>query len=268
MKTPLVSIIMSTYNGSKYITFSIESVLTQSYKNFEFIIINDCSDDDVEKIIQPYIKRDSRIVYKKNKKNLKLTKSLNFGLSMAKGKYIARVDDDDTWSLNKLEKQVDFMESHKEHGLCGSNYMIIDQDGKRLHLQKMRLKDKDIKNHLLQSNQFAHSSIIMRKISLEKAGGLYNPTLNGVEDYDLWLRIGKISKLANINETLMEYRFLPNSAMRKNALRRRILSFKVAIMHRDGYPNFIKSFILRMPWLILNDSTFSKVLALKDKLFK
>ncbi len=101
-----ISIILSTYNGSRYIRESIESVLSQSYKNFEFIIINDCSSDRTEEIILQYQKKDKRIIYIKNETNLKLTESLNKWIRASKWEYIARIDDDDIWLKNKLEKQV------------------------------------------------------------------------------------------------------------------------------------------------------------------
>jgi glycosyltransferase involved in cell wall biosynthesis len=117
---PLVSVILPTYNWKdEWISKSIESVLNQTFKDFELIIINDFSTNDVEKVIKRFQKKDSRIVYLTNEENLKITKTLNRWLGVANWKYIARIDDDDIWNDNtKLEKQVNFMESYKDYWLC------------------------------------------------------------------------------------------------------------------------------------------------------
>ena len=123
---PLISIILPVYNSKKErLTQSIESVFSQSFKDFELIIINDASTNDIEATILEYITKDKRIVYIKNKENLKLTKTLNKGLEISQGQYIARIDDDDIWmDKEKIQKQIDFMNKNPKYGLCGTNVYL------------------------------------------------------------------------------------------------------------------------------------------------
>ncbi len=251
MNQPLVSIILSTYNGSKYITDSIRSVLNQTYKNFEFIIINDFSNDNVENIILNFQKKDNRIIYIKNKKNLKLTKSLNKWLKVAKWKYIVRIDDDDIWFKNKLEKQVNFMENNKDCWLCWTSTIIINNHWEEIQKVKMRETNEEIKNNILRSNQFTHSSIIIRNSILEKVWRFYNEKYNWAEDYELWLRIWTISKLYNITDFLVKYRWLNSSISRKNWFKQEILSFKIMLLYKKYYNNFYKAFILKLSSILI-----------------
>ena len=128
---PLVSIILSTYNWkSERLKKALDSVYSQTYKNFEFIIINDCSSNDIEDTIKWYLKKYDNIIYIKNKENLWLTKSLNIWIKSSHGKYIARIDDDDyRISKSKLQKQVNFMEKYPEYWVCWVGKIInIDEN--------------------------------------------------------------------------------------------------------------------------------------------
>lgn len=167
---PLVSIILPTYNGNnKWLTQAVSSVLNQTFKAFELIILNDASTNDIEKTILAFVQQDQRIVYLKNQKNLKLTRTLNKGIAHAKGKYIARIDDDDIWSnQEKLQKQVDFMEQHADYGLCGTAVQTINKEGKFLEYLPIRNKDNEIRKYLLRDSQFAHSSILIRTKALKE----------------------------------------------------------------------------------------------------
>ena len=250
MNSPLVSVILSTYNGSKYIIESIDSVLRQSYKFFEFIIINDCSSDNTEQVILEYQKNDKRVIYLKNKKNLWLTSSLNRWLSQARGEYIARIDDDDIWMLDKLEKQILFMEKNLDYWLCGTSTIVIDQNGEEIKRTLMRYSNIEIKDNLLKSNQFTHSSIIMRRSILEEVW-YYSKIYNGAEDYELWLRIWQISKLYNIVQYLTKYRWLKTSISREKWLNQETLTLKIMCKYRKDYPNFYTSLLLRIGYFML-----------------
>lgn len=263
---PLISIILSTYNGSKYISESINSVLTQSYSNFEFIIINDCSSDNVEQIILNFQKKDKKIIYIKNKENIKLTSSLNKWLEISKWKYIARIDDDDIWLKNKLEKQVNFMEKNNNFWLCWTSTVIINSKWKEIKKVKMRINDNDIKDNILKSNQFTHSSIIIRKSILDKVWWYYNTNYNWAEDYELWLRIWKISNFYNIPEYLVKYRWLETSISRKKWFIQEILALKIMMKNKNNYPNFYKSFFLRIITIIIPQKLKKKIISfIKNK---
>lgn len=248
MNNPLISIILPTYNWNpKWLTESINSVLNQTYSNFELIIINDASTNNIEETILEFQKNDKRIIYIKNEKNLQLTKTLNKWIKLSKWEYIARIDDDDIWyDHTKLQKQVDFMEQNPDYWLCGTDTIIIWHNWKVISKIKMRSSDNEIKKNILKSNQFTHSSVIIRKKILQEVWWYYNEIYNWAEDYELWLRLWKNSKLYNINEFLVKYRWLNSSISRKKWLKQEFIALKIMLKNRKYYSNFYKSLILRI----------------------
>jgi len=249
---PLISILLSTYNGHKYITESIDSVMYQSYKNFELIIINDCSDDQVGKIIQNYAQKDPRIISIKNKKNLWLTRSLNKAIKVAKWDYIARIDDDDIWTNpNKLRNQVNFMEKNPDYWVCGTSKINIDATWKTLTTTQIRETDSEIRKKLLQSNQFVHSSVVIRKSTLDLVWWYYNNDFNGAEDYELWLRIWRVAQLHNITTPDVAYRILPSSISQKNVIKQESLTIQALCKNRSFYNGFYTAILLRVGYLVL-----------------
>ena len=181
MDIPLVSIILPTYNPRKdWIIQSIESVLSQSYQNFELIILDDCSTNTTLSEISELLNSDSRIVLIRNENNMKLTCTLNYGIASAVWKYIARIDDDDIWcSPLKLEKQVQFMEANPNYGLLGTWLRTIDEYGNILESIHVRLSDDEIRNNILKDSQFAHASVLIRSDVLNEVW-VYNPKWNFV----------------------------------------------------------------------------------------
>jgi glycosyltransferase involved in cell wall biosynthesis len=132
MSIPKVSVLMPNYNCEKYIAEAIESILDQSFTDFEFIIIDDCSTDGSWKIIQEYAEKDARINAMKNEENLKICKTLNRGIEIAKGEYIARMDSDDIAKPEWLEKVFQEIVSDSNIGICGANFDVIDSKGKKI----------------------------------------------------------------------------------------------------------------------------------------
>lgn len=170
---------MPVYNGAKTIKETIDSVISQTYTNFEFIIINDGSTDDTEKIINSY--NDERIVYSNLSSNLGIVNALNIGLSVCEGKYIARIDADDTMVATRLEKQVQFMESHPEYDIVGSSFNVIG--GKPIIFPDNFEVTLD---SLLIKNRVCHPSAMMKKSSLDKLPYQYQMYFQAAEDYKLW----------------------------------------------------------------------------------
>lgn len=239
MTVPLVSVILPTYNwNKKWLSEAIDSVLTQTYKNFEFIIINDASTNNIEQTILQFQKRDNRIIYHKNTKNIQLTQTLNKWISLSKWKYIARIDDDDIWcDPTKLQKQVAFMEKHVDYWLCGTSVININEQWNVLSYTQVPPIDTEIKKKLMRFNQFAHASVIIRKDAIHKVGP-YNPLYNGAEDYELWLRIGTKYKLANTSDYCLKYRHNTNGISAKKRRRQWWYWLKIAFMYRKYYPFF------------------------------
>lgn len=197
-----VSVIMPVYNCEKYIGEAINSILNQSFKDFEFIIINDCSTDKTREIITSYI--DNRIMLIDNNRNLGLSESLNKGLALAKGKYIARMDGDDIAYINRLELQYNFMEENKEVGLCGSSIEVFNSISSRIH--KCPVDHDEIRVLQLFNSAFAHPVVMIRNSILKKYNLRYDKYYDGMEDYHLWIRISELSRVANLDKVLLKYR--------------------------------------------------------------
>lgn len=240
---PLVSIIMPTYNRADLLPRSIESVLNQAYKNFEFIIVNDCSDDKTEEIILRYQKKDHRIKYFKNEVNLKIQKTLNRGLKEAKGEYIARIDDDDAWvDLGKLGKQVEFLENNPEYVIVGTgSTAILKSRGLRISSLKPET-DGEIREAMLLGCPFLHPSVVYRKAAVLSAGG-YDENLKQAEDYDLWMRLGKAGKMYNLPEYSIES--ISGETNIGHLKRAEVIKFSLALIlkYRRDYPHFFKAYV-------------------------
>jgi glycosyltransferase involved in cell wall biosynthesis len=200
--TPLISVVMPVYNGEKHLDEAICSILNQTYSNFEFIIINDGSTDNSESIILSF--KDSRIKYIKNEFNLKLIETLNLGIEQSKGKYIARMDADDISHPQRFEKQVSFFESNSEYGLLGTSVNLM-KNGKEEPLV-YHLDHDSLKFALAFYCPFIHPSVMFRKECLDQLEIVYDKRFLHSEDYELWTRLVKITKIANLSECLLNYR--------------------------------------------------------------
>ncbi len=207
---PLVSIIMTAYNEERYIKEAIDSILQQTFSNFELILINDGSTDRTDEIIKLFT--DSRIKYICNKKNLRLITCLNIGLELARGKYIARMDSDDICYLDRLKKQVDFLECNPEIGILGSNLEVFgDTKGFMTYPEK----DDDIRIYLLTTSSFGNNVVMIRKDILHKLKFQFNNEYLHAEDYKAWSEIIKHAKGYNFQEPLVKYRAHTSSVSNK-----------------------------------------------------
>lgn len=209
MDSHKVTVLMSVYNGKKYLREAIDSILNQTFNEFEFLIINDGSTDRTDEILRSY--DDHRIKIIKNETNIGLTKSLNIGLRMAKGEYVARMDADDVSMPERLEKEVNFLDQNRNVGLVGSFALQIDEDGNILRILERSVNNSAIKRGLLEKyNQFWHGSVMFRKECIERVGN-YREEFQAAQDYDLWLRIADQYEVANIPEGLYKMRFHPDT---------------------------------------------------------
>jgi len=198
---PEVSVIMSVYNGEKYLGEAIESILTQGYKNFEFIIINDASTDKSPEIVNSY--EDSRIKLIHNEKNLGLTASLIKGISLSQGRYIARMDCDDISLPERLKKQIEFMNENPHIGVCGTWTV---SEGEEKIVKKYLTNSEAIKCHLFFYNSLCHPSVMINKNLLLQNKLNYNPEYLCSQDYELWIRCARFFSISNIPEILLEHR--------------------------------------------------------------
>ena len=213
-KTAEITVLMSVYNGAKFLAEAIASILALTFTDFEFIIIDDASSDDSLHIINSY--KDARIVLIQNNKNIGLTKSLNIGIAKAKGKYIARMDADDISMPKRLEKQFDFMEEHLEFAFCGTRAKTINDVGKEISFFKPPTDSSKILALLLFKNCFFHSSLIIRTKKLLQVLG-YNETYKYAQDYKLYLELFKNKCYGtNLKEQLLVYRVLNSNISHNN----------------------------------------------------
>lgn len=209
MINPIVSVLMSVYNDEKYVSMAIESILNQSFKDFEFIIINDGSTDKTMKILKEYEGKDSRIVLI-DQENKGLTKSLNIGIKKAKGKYIARMDSDDISHPLRLQNQLEFLENNQEYGFVGTNVEKIDANGNHIEYNTTKHTNEEIQKTLCTRNCFAHGSVMINK---ELVGKIlqYDEEFKYAQDYRLWAKIAKEFKVVNLQEPLYKLRLHENS---------------------------------------------------------
>lgn len=205
MKIPKISVIMPNYNCEKYISEAIESILNQTFNDFEFIIIDDSSTDNSWEIIQEYAKKDERIVALKNEKNLWVSKTRNKAINISKWEYIALMDSDDISIINRFEIQVNFLDKNIDVGIVWGTMQIMDESWKVYSERKYNLKDEDIRKKLFRYSPFCHPLVMIRKNILDKSW-FYNMDINLWEDYDLYFRIWKYSKFANLKYVLIKYR--------------------------------------------------------------
>ena len=201
-ETPIVSVVMSVYNSALYLRASMDSILKQSFPDFEFIIINDGSTDNSRDIILSY--KDARIVLIDNETNKGLIYSLNKGIEHAKGKYIARMDADDISMPVRLERQVSIMESNPVLGACGSSYFSFSK--KSVKRVTAITESEVLRAMLLFNSCLCHPAVIIRKKTLLENNIRYTASCLHAEDYDLWIQMGKVSELGNAREFLFKYR--------------------------------------------------------------
>lgn len=199
---PKISVIMPVYNGEKYLREAIDSILNQTYEGFEFIIINDCSTDLTEEIIKSY--NDSRIIYIKNEKNLGVALSLNKGLDLAQGEYIARMDADDISLPERFAEQVSFLREHPSVAVCGTVTALFG--AKNASSTYTVFGKENIKIELLFSSCLAHPAVMMRRDVIKKEHYRYDNFYDKIEDYELWTRINEKYDMDNIDKVLFKYR--------------------------------------------------------------
>ena len=213
---PMISVVMPVYNAENYLEEAIESILKQTYKNFEFIIIDDGSTDRSLEIAEKYKNQEERIVLI-SRENRGLITSLNEGIERAQGKYIARMDADDISLPQRFEKQLELMEK-KDADICGSHFHIINEHGNYIDSHIVPLDFNQFLIHLSITTPFAHPSVIIKKDFLVKNKLTYGfSKYKNAEDYALWIEMWeKKAKFVNVNSFLIKYRNFTESLSKKN----------------------------------------------------
>ena len=211
---PVISVVMSVCNSEKWLKEAIDSVLSQTFGDFEFLIVDDGSSDASLSIIRSYADRRIKLIV--NESNLGVSNSVNKALKMARGEFIARMDADDICLPHRFERQVEFLRSNREIDVCGSWVKLI---GDRHGEWRCPQKDRDIRCEMLFNNAMAQPAIMLRKIVVPPDGVLYEKDRRRVEDYELWSRLSRKHAMENIPEVLLEYRInFTNSSKKLEAV--------------------------------------------------
>ncbi|MFH1088490.1 MAG: glycosyltransferase [Patescibacteria group bacterium] len=221
MKQPAISVLLSVFNGASYIEVAVESILHQTFRDFEFIIIDDGSTDETSKILDKFT--DDRIVRLVNEKNLGLIKSLNKALAVAQGKFIARMDADDISLPDRFQKQLVYMREHPEIGVLGTAMIQVDERGRPISVLVPPIKHELILWQTLFGCAIFHATTMMRRDDLVSVGG-YNVNYLHSEDLELWSRLFQRTQFANLPEALYIRRLH----------RRSIISTQAGSQYRNG----------------------------------
>ncbi|MCX6754457.1 MAG: glycosyltransferase family 2 protein [Candidatus Nomurabacteria bacterium] len=241
----LVSIILPTYNGSGRIVDAVKSIISQSYDNWELLVVDDGSIDNTEFVIDNLVKDDKRIKYFKNKINLGIQKTLNRGLKEAKGEYIARIDDDDEWvDKDKLHKQVEFLNNNLDIVLVGTGVVVVNDNNNELFRYLLPGSDREIRNKILGKNCFVHSSVMFKKDAVLGFNGYdESKDTRHVEDYDLWLKLGTIGKFANLPIYAVKFTSREGSISSTNKIDQFKKDIKLIKNYKNKYPNYFGAII-------------------------
>jgi glycosyltransferase involved in cell wall biosynthesis len=225
---PFVSVLMSCYNASRWLEESIQSVLNQSYGDFEFIIVDDGSEDDTLSIVRRYASKDDRIIVI-TKPNTGLADSLNVGIKQARGKWIARLDADDVSEQTRLEKQVRFVMTKPNLVFVGTGLTEVDENGRKLSTHRYPLVHRQLVRHLVTAQKFPpHSSALYRAKAVRSVSG-YRTRIRRSQDRDLWLRLSEIGELACLDEPLVKVRKHADQISHEESGRRQLIDSRMAI---------------------------------------
>lgn len=242
-KSPVVSIILPTYNRIALLKRAVDSIFEQSFSDYELIVIDDASTDGTQAFLDELIKRDTRVRVIHHEKNYypDISRTLNEGLKFARGKYVARLDDDDYWSdPEKLKKQASFLDEHPDYMVVGSGMIVVDIEGKELFRYLKPETDVAIRKSALFANPFSHTTVMFRKEEAIEVGGYKG--WKYAEDWDLWLSLGERGKLYNFPEYFAYYTM---SGMNKSLVHQRPQSktiLEIISLHKSSYPRFLWAF--------------------------
>ncbi|CEN53975.1 glycosyltransferase family 2 protein [Capnocytophaga canis] len=209
---PLVSVLIPCYNVEKYVEEAVTSIINQTYDKLEIILIDDGSTDGTTNLLKKITKQDKRIVFVQNDKNIGLIDTLNKGLQICSGKYVARMDSDDISLPQRIEKQVRFLEKNKDIGIVGSYIQFF---GEKKGIWRMETEDRLIKSSLFYNTCFAHPSVMFRNEVVKKNQLKYDKKYIHAEDYKLWYDFSKCTKMANLPVVLLKYRINKNQVSQK-----------------------------------------------------
>lgn len=261
-KKPVLSVYMPVFNAAPYLAESIESILNQTLKNFEFVIVDDCSTDNSWKIIKSYARRDSRIRILRNRLNLGVSITSNIAISLARCKYIARMDADDISSPDRLQKQLKFLRSNKDTIIVGGQCTIINENNQILGQKSFPTNSKSISDMIFWAVPVQQGYMTVNRSLLPKNFTWYSPTKFSAEEVDLYFELSQYGKFANLEDNLYYYRQVNHSLSHQNPKKTFWLTLqsRLKAINSGIYPslnavfiNFLEIIlILILPSLLIN----------------
>ena len=243
MTAPAVSVLMSVHDGAPWVADAVASVLAQTAGDLELIVVDDGSTDATPDLLAAV--RDPRLRVMRQART-GLTRALNRALGAARGELVARLDADDVALPERLARQRAFLQQRPDVGLLGSAAREIDADGALVRVVQPPAEDSALRRALIRANPFVHSSIVVRRALLERAGG-YDETLAVAQDYDLWMRLARVTRLANLPDVLVVRRLGPGrvSVERENDRLRTEARVRWRAVRSGAYPAWCALFALR-----------------------
>ena len=265
---------MLTCNRPQFLSRAIQSVIDQNFEDWELIVVHDGPNEQTAAAMAKWVECDARIRYYHREHGGNIANACNYGLSKARGTYVAILDDDDYWAAkDKLTKQVAFLDDNPDYAGCGAGMTLTDERGNELMSYLKPERDEDIKRTALCSNPMAHSTTMFRR-ALGNAIGFYDDSLAGFQDWDLWLRLSRVGKLYNFPEIFTRYTLWSGGGSFQQERRNALSALKIVLRHRDGYAGFTGAFALVILHLAyahlpsaMRRSSFSFLSRLKKMLF-
>lgn len=238
MTNPVVSIILTTRNRATLLARTVPAILTQTFKSFELIIIDDGSTDETAEVLRRLVTSDARVVALKNGANFGISKSLNNGFAHARGRYGAIADDDDPWiDQRKLEKQVAFLDAHPDYVGVGGGMVVVDKSGKEILRYLKPETDEAIRRSMFFSNPMANPTTVFR-LDAARMSGFYDEGVVHGADRDFWMKMGKAGKLYNMPEYFVQYTITGHNTLFREVPVVFRTSVRLVRKYRDAYPRY------------------------------
>lgn len=265
---------MLTYNRPQLIGRAVASVARQTLGDWELIVVQDGSNEHTIATMGEWTARDNRIVHLRRDRGGNIADATNYGLARARGEYVAILDDDDAWiDPGKLARQVEFLDAHPEYVGCGGGAIVVDGEGGERFRYNKPLTDADIRRRALYANPMIHSTGIVRRQALERIGR-YDASLAGFQDWDVWLKLCGLGKLANLAEPLVYYTLWEGGGSFSNQRRNTESALKIVLRHRTKFPGFAGALAMAGAYYLysflpipVRQATYHTLSRLKKQLF-
>lgn len=252
IKKPALSVYMPVFNAAPYLAQSIESILNQTYKNFEFIIVDDASTDDSWKIIKSYARLDPRIRAYRNRLNLGVSTTSNIAISLARCKYLARMDADDISTPDRLEKQIKYLKSNPKTVIVGAQCTIINQNNQIIGFKNFPLSSASINDMLFWAVPIQQGYMMINRSLLPKNFPWYCATKTSAEEVDLYFRLSEYGLFANLKDNLYFYRQVDNSLSRINPKKTFYLTLQSRLIAiKNGFQPSVKAILINLAQILV-----------------